>query len=83
VVETEVSRDSEWSGYWGNFYRSEIYFDRVQVFADYLHRGSHKWKYLVIATNTGMFAVPNTVVLELYNPEVFGRNANRGVKVLF
>lgn len=81
VVETKASGDSEWSGYWGNFYRSEIYFDRVQVFADYLHRGSHKWRYLVIATNSGMFAVPNTVVLELYNPEVFGRNANRSVKV--
>jgi uncharacterized protein YfaS (alpha-2-macroglobulin family) len=81
VRETRASRDSEWAGYWGNFYRSEIYFDRVQVFADYLYRGTHTWKYLVIATNAGDFAVPNTVVLEMYNPEVFGRNANRRVQV--
>jgi uncharacterized protein YfaS (alpha-2-macroglobulin family) len=81
VRETRASRDSEWAGYWGNFYRSEIYFDRVQVFADYLYRGVHTWKYLVIATNAGDFAVPNTVVLEMYNPEVFGRNANRRVLV--
>jgi uncharacterized protein YfaS (alpha-2-macroglobulin family) len=79
--ETKASRDNQWGGYWGNFYRSEIYFDRVQVFADYLLRGTHKWKYLVIATNAGTFTVPNTVVVEMYNPEVFGRNANRKVRV--
>jgi uncharacterized protein YfaS (alpha-2-macroglobulin family) len=77
----KASRDSQWSGYWGNFYRSEIYFDRVQVFADYLRRGTHKWNYLVIATNSGTYTVPNTQVLEMYNPEVFGRNANRSVAV--
>jgi uncharacterized protein YfaS (alpha-2-macroglobulin family) len=77
----KTSSDSNWGGYWGNFYRSEIYFDRVQVFADYLRRGEHKWTYLVIATNAGTFTVPNTVVSEMYNPEVFGRNANRSVKV--
>lgn len=77
----KASQDSEWSGYWGNFYRSEIYFDRVQVFADYLRRGVHKWRYLVIATNTGTYSVPNTYVAEMYNPEVFGRNENRNVNV--
>jgi uncharacterized protein YfaS (alpha-2-macroglobulin family) len=81
MQETKASRDNQWKGYWGNFYRSEIYFDRVQVFADFLHRGEHKWKYLVIATNAGDFSVPNTVAVEMYNPEVFGRNANRTVKV--
>ncbi len=77
----KVSTDNGWDAYWGDFYRSEIYFDRVQVFADYLTRGMHKWKYLAIATNSGSFTVPNTVVSEMYNPEVFGRNANRNVKV--
>jgi uncharacterized protein YfaS (alpha-2-macroglobulin family) len=79
--ETIINRDREWAGYWGNFYRSEIYFDRVQVFADYLNRGVHTWKYLVIATNAGNFSVPNTMVSEMYNPEVFGRNANRRIQV--
>jgi len=77
----KVSQDSEWGGYWGRFYRSEIYFDRVLVFADYLTRGTHKWKYLAIATNSGSFVVPNTVAQEMYNPEVFGRNSNRNVEV--
>lgn len=77
----KTTRDNEWDAYWGNFYRSEVYFDRVQVFADYLNRGKHVWKYLVIATNEGTFAVPNTVVYEMYNFEVFGRNANRNIQV--
>ena len=77
----KVTGDSNWRGYWGNFYRSEFYFDRVEVFGDYLKRGTHKWKYLVIATNEGIYSVPNTVVFEMYNPEVFGRNDNRKVRV--
>ncbi|MDQ1352733.1 MAG: alpha-2-macroglobulin [Acidobacteriota bacterium] len=77
----KTTRDNEWDAYWGNFYRSEVYFDRVQVFADYLSRGKHVWKYLVIATNEGTYAVPNTVVCEMYNFEVFGRNDNRSVQV--
>ncbi|MCU0286917.1 MAG: hypothetical protein MUF15_11020, partial [Acidobacteria bacterium] len=77
----KTTRDNEWDSYWGKFYRSEVYFDRVQVFADYLKRGKHIWKYLVIATNEGTFALPNTVVCEMYNFEVFGRNANRNVQV--
>jgi hypothetical protein len=77
----KASDDNRWRGSWGNFYRSEIYFDRVQVFADYLRRGKHTWTYLVIATNSGSFTVPNTVAVEMYNPEVFGRNANRNVTI--
>ncbi len=77
----KASRDSKWQGLWGNFYRSEYYFDRVEVFADYLNRGTHTWRYLVIATNKGSYSVPNTVCLEMYNPEVFGRNDNRKVQV--
>lgn len=77
----KASRDSSWSGYWGNFYRSEYYFDRVEVFADYLRRGKHTWTYLVIATNAGDYTVPNTVCMEMYNPEVFGRNDNRKIQI--
>lgn len=77
----KASSDDDWRGYWGQFYRSEYYFDRVEVFADYLVRGSHTWRYLVIATNGGLYGVPNTTVMEMYNPEVFGRNDNRQVQV--
>lgn len=81
VDNNKTSRDNPWGGYWGNFYRSEYYFDRVQVFADYLASGTHTWTYLAIATNDGHYTVPNTVVMEMYNPEVFGRNENRDVEV--
>jgi len=77
----KASHDSPWKGYWGNFYRSEYYFDRVEVFADYLRRGIQTWSYLVVATNKGEFMVPNTMVLEMYNPEVFGRNENRKIEI--
>jgi uncharacterized protein YfaS (alpha-2-macroglobulin family) len=81
VDNNKANRDNPWGGYWGNFYRAEYYFDRVEVFADYLARGTHTWTYLAIATNEGRYTVPNTVVMEMYNPEVFGRNDNRDVEV--
>ncbi|MGE5344268.1 MAG: alpha-2-macroglobulin family protein [Candidatus Omnitrophota bacterium] len=77
----KTTRDNEWNAYWGKFYRSEIYFDRIDVFADYLRKGTHTWKYLVIATNAGNYAVPPTVVTDMYHLDVFGRNANRNVQV--
>jgi uncharacterized protein YfaS (alpha-2-macroglobulin family) len=77
----QASYDSTWKGYWGKFYRSEYYFDRVELFSDYLRRGTHTWTYLVVATNGGAFTVPNTVVMEMYNPEVFGRNENRKIEI--
>ena len=77
----KASRDSRYGGYWGNFYRSEYDYDRVELFADYLNRGTHTWRYLLIATNKGDYLVPNTVVMEMYNPEVFGRNENRKVTI--
>ena len=61
----EVNRDSRWRGYWGYLYRSEYYFDKVEVFADFLRRGTHKWQYMVIATNEGEYDVPNTMVSEM------------------
>lgn len=77
----KATRDRRYRGYWGYFYRSEIYYDRVQVFADFLKRGKHTWTYLVIATNPGVYTVPNTVASEMYNPEVFGRNQNRSITI--
>jgi uncharacterized protein YfaS (alpha-2-macroglobulin family) len=76
-----ISRDNRWRGYWGRFYRSEYYFDHIEVFADYLRRGTHVWRYLVIATNSGHFNAPATMVLEMYNPEVFGRDENRTTEI--
>lgn len=67
--------------YWGSFYRSQYYFDRIELFADFLTRGTHTWKYMVVATNNGDYDLPASMVLEMYNPEVFGRNENQKIKI--
>ncbi len=68
--------------YWGTFERAERYDDRIQVFADLLTAGEHRWSYLVQATTPGRFHVPAAVVEQMYEPEVFGRTASSEVEVL-
>ena len=77
----KTNRDSGWRGYWGYFYRSEYYFDRVEVFTDHLRRGVHKWKYIVIATNSGEYMMPPSFVQEMYSPEVLGRNDGKIIEI--
>jgi uncharacterized protein YfaS (alpha-2-macroglobulin family) len=67
--------------YWGGFYHSQYYFDRVELFADFLTAGTHTWKYLVIAANSGDYQLPASMVLQMYNPEVFGRSADRKITI--
>ena len=73
----KVTKGSRYNAYWGRLYRSEYYFDRVELFADFLIRGTHKWQYLIMATNSGNYTIPPSLVSEMYNPEVFGRNDNK------
>lgn len=68
-------------GSWGTFHRSEKYDDRVQVFADYMTAGEHKWSYLIQATTPGKWRVPAATVEEMYKPEVFGRTASGTVEI--
>jgi uncharacterized protein YfaS (alpha-2-macroglobulin family) len=67
--------------YWGTFSRSERYDDRIQVFADLLTAGEHRWSYLIQATTPGRYHVPAAVVEQMYEPEVFGRTASGEVEV--
>lgn len=67
---------------WGSFHRSEKYDDRVQVFADYMTAGEHRWSYLIQATTPGKWHVPAATVEEMYKPEVFGRTASGTAEVL-
>jgi uncharacterized protein YfaS (alpha-2-macroglobulin family) len=67
--------------YWGNFQRSENYDDRIQVFADFLSAGEHKYSYLVQATTPGQYHWPATYVEQMYEPEVFGRTASQMVDI--
>jgi len=67
--------------YWGGFERSENYDDRIQIFADLLSAGEHKYSYLVQATTPGVFHWPAATVEQMYEPEVFGRTASRSVSI--
>lgn len=67
--------------YWGEFSRNEKYDDRIQVFADFLSAGEHKYSYLIQATTPGTFHSPATWVEQMYEPEVFGRTASQTVTI--
>jgi uncharacterized protein YfaS (alpha-2-macroglobulin family) len=67
--------------YWGGFERAENYDDRIQIFADFMTAGEHKYSYLVQATTPGRFHWPAAKVEQMYEPEVFGRTASREAEV--
>jgi uncharacterized protein YfaS (alpha-2-macroglobulin family) len=75
--------EESWRGWnWGTFERAERYDDRIQVFADYMSVGEHRWTYLIQATTPGVFHQPATYVEAMYQPEVFGRSASDTVTVV-
>ncbi|MBI3289298.1 MAG: hypothetical protein HYZ74_07250 [Elusimicrobia bacterium] len=76
-----LAQQGERGQYWGSFQRSEQYDDRVQVFADYMTAGEHRWSYLIQATTPGRWHVPAATVEEMYKPEAFGRTASGEVEV--
>ena len=67
--------------YWGTFFRSENYDDRIQVFADFLSAGTHTYSYLIQATTPGDFHMPATRVEAMYEPEVYGRTASDTARI--
>ena len=48
--------------------------DRVNLFADWLPRGTHTYSYLVRATTHGSFLAPAAFVHAMYSPEIAGRS---------
>lgn len=76
-----LADEGERGWHWGSFQRAEKYDDRIQVFADYLTAGTHRWTYLVQATTPGRYHVPAAVVEQMYEPEVFGRTASSETEV--
>jgi len=61
--------------------RSEVRDDRMLFFADELEPGLYHYRYLARATTRGRFVLPPTRVLEMYEPEVFGRTGAAEVVV--
>jgi len=77
----EYSGDDPWGSWWGRFDHTEIYDDRVLLFADQLANGNHEYSYFVRAITAGTFALPQTKAEEMYTPEVFGWCPDRLVVV--
>ena len=63
------------------FTRTEYYDDRVNVFADRLPAGLHRYSYLVRSTTVGTFVVPPARAEGMYEPEVFGQTATARITV--
>ncbi len=66
----DTGTSSDW--WWGSFYHTEQYKDKVLFMSDYLRRGNHELTYVVRAVNNGIFQVPQLKAEEMYAPEVFG-----------
>jgi len=74
----------EYEGYYdwfGGFNHKEIYFDRYTVFADYLKKGEHKFKYIMKASYAGKYFLPQTKAEEMYMPDVLGTTKAEWIEV--
>ncbi|NPV02699.1 MAG: hypothetical protein HPY53_15100 [Brevinematales bacterium] len=69
--EKGIAEDAQ-NHWWGTFDYNEKYFDHVVFFANYLKSGEHVIKYVVKASTTGKFQIPQTKAEEMYAPENFG-----------
>jgi len=52
------------------------------LFSDSLSAGIHTHRYLARALTPGQFTLPGTKAEEMYAPEVFGRSAEKAVKII-
>jgi alpha-2-macroglobulin len=68
-------------GYRASDFIREIRDDRVLFFVDRMPPGMFHYRYLARATSLGSFVLPQTVVQEMYTPEVFGRTGADRVEV--
>lgn len=78
LQQLERSKRRAW---WRGFNHIEMHDDKVVLFADSLLPGIHTHTYLARALTFGTFQTPATKVEEMYSPEVFGRSAEKTVKI--
>jgi len=89
VTESEEDRkklealepDDSWKRRWEGFSHVEMRDDRVLLFADSLRPGIHIHRYLARALSAGVFGQPGTKAEQMYAPEVFGRSAERVIRI--
>ncbi|ACC98193.1 Large extracellular alpha-helical protein [Elusimicrobium minutum Pei191] len=80
----EQEDDGYYSGeyyVWGELGRNEKYDDRIAIFADYLTKGTHTYKYVVQATMPGVYTFPAAWASQMYEPENFGRNTTQTIEI--
>ncbi|GAB5521478.1 MAG: alpha-2-macroglobulin family protein [Rhodothermales bacterium] len=77
-----VQQQSGMDTWWGSFNHTELRDDRVLLFADYLRRGEHTYRYVVRATTSGIFQHPPLHASLMYQPNVRGRTASSRVQVI-
>ncbi|PJF43729.1 MAG: hypothetical protein CUN55_07595 [Phototrophicales bacterium] len=67
--------EDEWRWYWGWWYfdHTEMRDEQVNLYADYLPRGSYTYSYQIKATIPGEFQTMPSEGYAFYFPEVFGR----------
>ncbi|OHD54225.1 MAG: hypothetical protein A2Y33_13050 [Spirochaetes bacterium GWF1_51_8] len=68
--------------WWGGFSYQEKYMDHVLFIANYLRSGEHTIKYVVKATTTGAFQIPQTKAEEMYAPENYGYKNMPDIKIV-
>ena len=79
LAEAEGESEGPW---WQGFNHVEMHDNRVLLFADSLYPGVHTYRYLARALAYGQFTLPGTKAEQMYAPEVFGRSAERTVKIV-
>jgi len=68
--------------WWGSFNHTEQQDTRVLLFADFLQRGEHTYRYVARTTTAGDFLHPAVEAEQMYRPEIRGRTATGRLGVL-
>jgi len=76
-----VKEGKEAAEWFGGFYRTENYDDKVQAFADYMTAGAHEFTYMMQAVASGDFSWPGARCEMMYEPEVFAETQSGSVTV--
>ncbi|MEM1096694.1 MAG: hypothetical protein AAGJ10_19010, partial [Bacteroidota bacterium] len=78
---SSIQQQSGMDTWWGSFNHTELRDDRVLLFADYLRRGEHTYRYVARATTSGTFRHPPAQASLMYQPSIQGRTASSRVHV--
>lgn len=76
-----VKEGTEAAEWFGGFYRTENYDDKVQAFADYMTAGTHEFTYMMQAVAAGDFSWPGARCEMMYEPEVYAETRSGSITV--